>query len=99
MSTAVHGSYVDLSAFLPSIDVPMQVKLKIVESTVKHGSVLEERGPLAWFMIGHGGGDESFSLDVFSAADMQRLTDVALDAGDPRTGDRPMFFNCYTLRW
>ena len=50
-------------------------------------------------MIGHGGGDESFSLDVFSAADMQRLTDVALDAGDPRTGDRPMFFNCYTLRW
>jgi hypothetical protein len=32
-------------------------------------------------------------LDVFSAADMQRLTDVAMDAGDPRTGDRPMFFN------
>ena len=30
---------------------------------------------------------------MFSAADMQRLTGVAMDAGDPRTGDRPMFFN------
>ena len=32
---------------VPTVEVPMQVKLKIVESTVKHGSVLEERGPLA----------------------------------------------------
>ena len=30
---------------------------------------------------------------MFSAADMQRLTKVAMDAGDARTGDRPMFFN------